>query len=65
MKKTFSRREFLGLAAATAAGSALAACVPVTPPAVEKVVTEEAGVVAAPGTPAVTGPRTARIAVGG
>ncbi len=65
MKKTFSRREFLGLAAATAAGSALAACVPVTPPAVEKAVTEEAGVTAAPATPAVTGPRTVRVAVGG
>jgi ABC-type glycerol-3-phosphate transport system substrate-binding protein len=65
MKRAFSRREFLGLAAATAAGSALAACVPVPPAAVEQVVTEEAGVAAAPGTPAVTEPRTARIAMGG
>ncbi|GAB4540224.1 MAG: ABC transporter substrate-binding protein [Anaerolineae bacterium] len=58
-KKTFSRREFLGLAGATAAGSLLAACVPVTPTPAEKAATE------APAVPTVIKPRKVRIAVGG
>lgn len=59
MKRTFSRREFLELAGATAAGSLLAAHLPAGTPAA---LAQETLV---PATPAVVGSRKVRIAVGG
>jgi ABC-type glycerol-3-phosphate transport system substrate-binding protein len=62
-KKTLSRREFLRLAGVTAAGSALAACVPAGAPTSAPA----APATSAPPTavPAVTGGQKVRIAVGG
>ena len=43
MKKTkFSRRDFLGLSATTAAGVILTACAPAVPPAAEDAMEEQA-----------------------
>ncbi len=61
-KKTFSRREFLELAGATAAGSLLAACAPAP---VSTPTTAPAAAPTATSAPAVTTPRKVRIAVGG
>ncbi len=71
-KKSLSRRRFLELAGAAAAGSLLAAC-GAEPEVVEKVVTKEVEkevvkevvVTATPEAPAVTTPRKVRLAVGG
>ncbi|MEJ2556239.1 MAG: extracellular solute-binding protein [Anaerolineae bacterium] len=59
-KKTFSRREFLELAGAAAAGSVLAACAPAATPA-----PTPAPAATPTEAPAVTTPRKVRIAVGG
>jgi multiple sugar transport system substrate-binding protein len=73
MKKTFSRREFLALTGAAAAG-VLAACAPAAPPAAAPTAAPAAAATPTPApaaaptatsAPAVTGGRKVRIAVGG
>jgi multiple sugar transport system substrate-binding protein len=73
MKKTFSRREFLTLTGAAAAG-VLAACAPAAPPAAAPTSAPAAAATPTPApaaaptatpAPAVTGGRKVRIAVGG
>ncbi|MCS7259176.1 MAG: extracellular solute-binding protein [Anaerolineae bacterium] len=61
MKRTYSRREFLGMAGAVAAGSVLAASTPVTALASQL----QAAPAARRQAPAVLTPRKVRIAVGG
>ena len=66
MKKTFSRREFLELAGAAAAGSVLAACRPAATPTPAPAATPTPAPPATPTkAPAVIKPRKVRIAVGG
>jgi ABC-type glycerol-3-phosphate transport system substrate-binding protein len=64
-KKTLSRREFLRLAGVTAAGGALAACVPAGAPTSAPAPAAPATSAPATAVPAVTGGQKVRIAVGG